>query len=92
MIKIIDHTRYNTDTAVVVAVYTPKLVLDKTSQTLYVTAKGAWFLVERGRDVFLKEQTSTLTVMTSDQAYGWLESHDCIDAIDRYFSERIQDA
>jgi len=92
MIKIIDQIRYNTDTANVVAEFTPRQVLDKINQTLYVTEKGAWFLVENGRDVFLKEQTSVFTAMSSDQAYEWLESHDFIVAIEKYFSDRIQDA
>ncbi len=92
MIKIIDHVRYNTDTATVVAQHMPKLMLDKVSQVLYVTEKGTWFLVENGRDVFSKESTSTFTVMSSDQAYGWLESHDFVVAIENYFSDRIQDA
>jgi len=92
MIKIIDQIRYNTDTAEVVAQYIPKQVLDKIYQTLYVTEKGTWFLVETGRDVFLKEETSVFTPMSSDLAYEWLESHDFILAIEKHFSDRIQDA
>jgi hypothetical protein len=92
MIKIIDQIRYNTDTANLVAQYSPRQVLDKIDQTLYVTEKGTWFLVENGRDVFLKEQTSVFTAMSADGAYEWLESHDFIMAIEKYFSDRIQDA
>jgi len=92
MIKIIDNIRYNTETSTVVAQYTPKLMLDKIAQTLYVTAKGSWFLVESGRDVFQKSPTAVFTVMSTDQAYAWLESHDFVVAIENYFSDRIQDA
>ncbi len=92
MIKIIDRIRYNTETATIVAEYMPRVMLDKIHQILYVTEKGTWFLVENGRDVFQKEQTSELTAMSSDEAYLWLESHDFVDAIEKYFSDRIQDA
>jgi hypothetical protein len=92
MIKIIDQIRYNTDTASVVAEFTPKQVLDKTHQTLYVTAKGSYFLVEVGKDVFSRTETAVFTIMTVDRAYSWLESHDFVEAIAQYFSDRIQDA
>ena len=50
MIRIIDGTRYNTDTAVLVGRYdsgNPASAFSYTEE-LYLTRKGAWFLAGRG--------------------------------------------
>lgn len=102
MIKIIDGTRYNTDTAMLVARYDsgdPASAFSYTEE-LYLTRKGAWFLAGRGGPPSrygeevggILQFGSRIIPMSRSEARGWLEEHDEVKALEEHFGQEIVDA
>lgn len=91
MKKIINHKVYNTETAELIGEYWNGLGIDDynyKSEDLYVTKKGNMFLYHSygawgGKDI---------TPLEPDEAYEWLERHNCHEAIEKYFSDSLEDA
>jgi len=106
MMRIIDGKRYNTDTAVKVADVGSPGMTSRSDHTyedtyLYRTKKGAWFLSGEGgprsrwgRSVGNSTiaSGSGLQPITPDEARELLEQHDETDAIERWFSDVVEDA
>jgi hypothetical protein len=102
MIKIIDGTRYNTDTAMLVARHDSGNPASASSYTeeLYLTPKGAWFLAGRGGPPSrygeevggILQCGSTIIPMSPSEARGWLEEHDEVKALEEHFGQVIVDA
>ena len=88
MKKIINGKRYDTDTATKVAHwygYSQKDFQKNDFQLcikdLYVTKSRKWFIAGEG-----------LTPISEDEAQNLLERHDFIDALEKYFSNKIEEA
>jgi hypothetical protein len=104
MIQIIDGKRYNTETAEKVGEYWNGLSssdFHNMSEDLYRTRNGSWFLYYKGGALSSYARScgnrsycgdSGLKAMTEDEAYAWLELHFQVEAIEKYFAERVQDA
>ena len=103
MKKIIDGKTYNTKTAIEIADYSNGLSVSDfghVKETLYVTKKGAYFLAGSGGAMTKYAKTignmmcdgEGIEPLTEKEALVWLESHDETDAIERYFSDMIEDA
>jgi len=107
MIKVINGTRYNTETA------ERAFVLDNghfindfkyREKTLHRTSKGAWFIHHVGGP--MTDMASTvgnettgserIEPITADDAFGFLQAHsndmDASDSIETYFSDRTIEA
>jgi hypothetical protein len=103
MKKIINKKMYNTETAIEVATSgngLPSSELGSYSEALFVTKKGVYFLwgeggpmskyvISFGNDLCGSEDIQALT---KEAAYNWLEENQCFGAIEKYFSELIEDA
>lgn len=103
MIRIVDGKRYNSDKAVSVAEWDNgygSSDFKGCEETLYRTAKGAFFLVGSGGPLSVYSVSvsggrtggSRLTVYTEDQAFNWLVSVNAVDALEKYFPDRLEDA
>lgn len=108
MIKVIDGKRYNTDTAQLVYEYdNGRLTSDFSyrSKGLYRTKNGAWFIHHFGgamTDMAVPVgnngmgASADIEPVDDDDAFGFLQAHsnerDALEAIDKYFADRIQDA
>ncbi len=103
MIKIIDGRRYDTDKAELVASvsYSNPSDFHYFSEDLYRTRNGNWFIHGEGgamsKYAVQVEQNSwsggaEIRPLSEDQAYRWLEEIGEVDAIEKYFSDRVEDA
>ena len=103
MKRIINGKRYDTETATEVAdhQHSNRSDFNYYDETLYRTPKGNWFIAGEGnaRSKYgEKVDQSTwgpgkgLTPLTEDEAREWLEQHHETEALERYFSDRIEDA
>lgn len=103
MIKIIHKKRYDTATATEVAAASNgygRNNFKHQRETLYITESGSWFLHGEGGPLSKyaehygnhKSDGEDLREMTPDEAYVWLESNQRIEAIDRYFADRVSNA
>ena len=102
MIKIIDGRRYNTKTAEHITGVSQGASGDFAYQTedLYRTPRGAWFIHGSGGPASsyarpvgnMRTGGSDIRLLTETEALAWLEAHEELDAIERYFSECITDA
>jgi len=69
-------------------------------ETLFQTESGAFFLSGSGGPMSKYAQSSgnmitggsRIVPLSKDDAYNWCEQHDQIETIERYFSNRLQDA
>ena len=69
-------------------------------ESLYLTKKGAWFLVGEGgpKSKYARSCDSSMTggreliVLTPEEAYLWLEDNGGIEAIEKYFPQEIEAA
>lgn len=100
---IINGKRYNTETAEEVATWSNGYSRNDfgfEEQTLYRTKKGVFFVYGEGgaRSSYAQSVGSSVTggdrvqVLTDDEAYQWLEDHDQVEAIERVFPDRFEDA
>jgi len=103
MKAIIDGKRYNTETATEVAEYWNGLGggdFGRYEESLYKTAKGAWFLAGKGGPMSPYAQSvgngqsggEGIRPITADEAREWLEKKNEIDALDEHFADHIEDA
>jgi len=103
MKKIIEGKRYDTETATQVAEYGNGLGegdFSNYDETLYRTPRGNWFLSGEGGPMTkysrpCGDMTSGgdgIIPLSSNEARQWLESHDENDALEKYFSDALEDA
>ena len=103
MKKVIDGKIYNTETATLVAEddngfnYSD---FQYAGEELYITKKGAFFLHCEGGAMSKYSESNCngswgireINPLDEDEAYEWLEENNQVDAIEQYFSDRIQEA
>jgi hypothetical protein len=100
---IINCQRYDTETATTVATWNNGARPDSfqlSTETLYKTPKGAYFLhLEGGPYSEYGEQvpgasrgTSRLRPLTNEETMGWLEKRERTEALEREFPDQIHDA
>ena len=104
MIKIINGKRYNTLTAMEIATASGggyATDFRHWEETLYLTPKGAWFLVGKGNAMsqyaeFCMQNSwgpgTAVVVLSEDQAYEWLEKNEEVDLLEEHFASRLSDA
>jgi hypothetical protein len=95
MKKIIDGKRYDTETAECVYRWDNGFLtrdINYRSKALYRTKNGAWFVHRDGAGM----SDTDIEAVSAENAYGFLEVHsdetDAQQAIEQYFSERVQEA
>lgn len=101
MIRIQNGKKYNTGTAKMVAEWwNGSHRFDEVRQELYITKKGSWFIkyqggpmseyaVSHGRNT---SGSSGITVLSKEDVFNWLECHNEVEAIEKYFPEKIEEA
>ena len=103
MKRIIAGKRYDTETAKRVAKYRNGLGrgdFRNYNEELYRTPRGNWFLAGEGGPMTKYSQPcgdmtsggEGIIPLTPEEARSWLESHDENEALERYFSDSIEDA
>jgi len=103
MQKIIEGKRYNTETATKVAEHSQASWSDFQYQeeALYITQNGNWFTAGSGGadstyavPVGHNNRTgsSAIRLLSPEEAFRWLERYDIVDALEKYFPDRITDA
>ena len=103
MIKIINRKEYNTNTADLLHEWANHYFRDDFNfcgESLYCTAKGALFIHGKGGAnskyaVSVGNSRSNgedLYVVEKEEAIDWLEVHNGIDALRKYFSKNIEEA
>ncbi|EJF08011.1 hypothetical protein [Pontibacter sp. BAB1700] len=103
MQKIINGKLYDTETATEVASYWNNLSANdfrRELEELYITKKGAWFLYGEGGPLshyakYSENQSwgsSEIIALTPDEAYEWCERHNKVKVIERYFSDKVEEA
>ena len=108
MIKVIDGKRYNTETAELVFHYWngyPSNDFKWRIKKLFVTKKGNWFILHDGgamTDMAVSAGgngtcgSSDIEPVSADDAFGFLQANsddsEAVEAIDKYFADRVQDA
>ena len=103
MRKVINGKRYDTETAEVVGEWGNgygRSDFHWCQETLYVTAKGAFFLHGEGGGLSRYSESygdstgsgETIVPMGRDEAQQWCEEHDQVDALEEYFSDDIEEA
>jgi hypothetical protein len=103
-IRIIKGKRYNTETATAVGSWSNGYGhsdFHYVDETLYRTPTGGWFLIGEGGALSRYAQScghnSTCGgrdwyVLTDDEAFEWLQRREQTEALELFFSDRIQDA
>lgn len=103
MKKIIDGKMYNTETGILVAEDDNGYGcgdFQYACEELYITKKGAFFLYGEGGAMSKYSDSSgnnsrgicKIIPLDKDEAYEWLEEYNKVDAIEKYFADRIQEA
>jgi len=103
MKQIINKKTYDTKTAELIASWNNNLSnsdFNAIREELYLTKKGAWFFCYWGGANTCYSETagncssegSGIKVMSSEEAYKWLESNQFTEAIEKYFSSEIEEA
>jgi hypothetical protein len=103
MKKIINKQVYDTEKAILVAEYWNTLNTSDfyyCNEELYITKRGQFFLYGCGGAASKYAETfgntsspsSTIILLSADEAYEWLENHDQIEAIEKYFGDKIKEA
>lgn len=103
MKQIINHKRYDTETAREIAFWQfgNRGDFSFEMETLYLTGNGNFFLhCEGGANssysvsvgMSARGPGQTIKVMTDDEVYDWLEEHGKVEAIEEIFPDRIEDA
>ena len=102
MKKIIEGKRYDTDTATLIASYNNGLGggdFNHVYEKMYITRKGQWFMEYKGGPLSKYANScgtttygdNDLTLMSSDEAYEWLNQHQkCCKfdlILERYFKD-----
>lgn len=103
MKKVIEGKVYNTATATKLAEYSYGYSSDFSyiSEELYVTSKKNYFIAgEGGARTCYAECVDSNTYcggeaiipITRREAFEWCQKHDCLEAIDEYFSDLVEEA
>jgi hypothetical protein len=104
MRSIIDGKRYDTETATEVAEFAngdDRSNFHFFAETLYLTAKGSWFLFGRGhaRSPYAESYGQNtlgwggeIRAMSHEEAQDWLEQHQEVEALEAHFADVITDA
>lgn len=104
MKKVINKKMYDTDTAELVAEYSYGRGWSDfryIHEALYRTKKGQFFLFGEGgaasiyaEDIGGNQSTdgSKIIVYTPEDAYQWLEENEKTEAIEKYFSDKLEEA
>lgn len=103
MTIVINRKEYNTDTADMLHEWSNHYFRDDynfCSESLYRTAKGALFIHGKGgpKSKYAVNVGNSRTagedmyVVSEEEAIDWLEKRDGIDALRKYFSDRIEEA
>lgn len=103
MRSIIGGLIYDTEKAKQIADYEPPVNrgdFQWYSESLYVTAKGNWFLVGEGnamspyscREGSGRGPGSRLRPLSNDDAQAWLEERREVEALEEYFADKLEEA
>ena len=104
MKKIIDGKRYDTATAEQVASWDNGLGsgdFNNCSEEIYLTKSGNWFIHGEGGALTGYSEScgnnstcggEDIRPVTTAEAREWLEGHDEIEALEKYFAKEIEDA
>lgn len=103
MKKVIEGKVYNTETANKVAEWDNNLGRNDfkaKEETLYRTKKGNWFLEYWGGAATeysesygnMSSEGSGIIVYSENEAMHWLEKREETEAIEKYFSDKIEEA
>ena len=103
MIQIINNKLYNTETATKVASYSNHLStsdFNAIDETLYITKKGNWFLEYFGGALtrYCKPVGNAtgagegILAFSENEAYDFLAKHQLVEAIKKYFNDRVEEA
>lgn len=108
MIRVIDGKRYSTETAELVHAHSNghfRSDFNFRAKFLYRTKSGAWFLHHEGgpmSDMSVSVGNNgiggseSIEPVSEDDAYGFLEVHSddpaALQALEKHFSDRVQDA
>jgi hypothetical protein len=97
MLRIIGGLRYDTSTATKIASFTKDYGLTystTSSETLYRTENGNWFLHKEGFIVDKEDlnKKGDIRPLSPSEAQAWLEKRDEIAALETYFGDQITDA
>lgn len=102
-VKIIDGKRYNIETSTLIAKWGNGYGMSDfhyVHEDLYRTQKGAWFLVGEGGALSSYAESygrstcggSNWSVLSDDEAFEWLEKRKETEALEQYFSGKIEEA
>lgn len=102
MRKVINKKVYDTEKAKLIAEYSnglPQRDFKHLYESLYLTANGQFFLhVDGGPLTKYSEKVGnyvsgieTIILLTQEEAYKWLEEHNEIEAIEKYFPDMISE-
>jgi hypothetical protein len=103
MKKVIEGKLYNTETAERIATWSNHYFQNDfhfMEETLYRTRKGNWFVYGEGGALSVYAQPcgngscggADIRCLSRDDAATWLEEHDCVDELERYFSDVLEEA
>jgi hypothetical protein len=103
MQKVINGTKYDTDSAELVAQHMSRKLYsdnDCASESLYRTEKGNWFILADAsselkygnRDCKVVGEKKWLVPFTEEKAQRWLERNDQFEQLNKWFSDSIENA
>jgi len=104
MKAIINNKRYDTETSTHIASFHNGLSrsdFNHITENLYRTQKGNWFLVADGgantkysvpAGNMWSGVSDQFVALTHEEALQWLEKHEEVGVIEKYFSDQIEDA
>lgn len=104
MKAIINRKRYDTETAITLASCfwgESKTDDEYIKETIYVTKTGNYFMAYEGGpnsrySVYKTCDTTSGSIgikpLTRDEAYDWLENHECVMVIEKHFGDLITEA
>jgi hypothetical protein len=108
MIQVIDGKRYDTDKAQHIFTHWNgynRTDFKFRSKRLFLTAKGSWFIHHQGgalTDMAVNNGSQgrggseSIEPVTPDDAFGFLEAHsdekEAIEAIEKHFADRVEEA
>jgi hypothetical protein len=104
MIRVIGGKRYNTETATLVAEWENRYSrtdFQHEEADLYRAPNGGWFLRGSGGPMTRWAIPvgnngwgggGGIEALTEDEAFDWLERHEFTGALEKFFSDRLEDA
>ena len=103
MKKVIEGKVYNTETATKIASesYSTPGDFNYVHEELYVTKKGNYFLFGKGgaASIYARDLGnnsygggSGIIPMSRKRAFSWCQKNDCVEAIEQYFADMVEEA